>query len=570
MKRFLNTNSARQGRARATLGWWLIVFVTLAATKPAAAQPTAQQVASKLDAIFEWTSSDAPGCAVSVSHRGQRIVDRAYGSADLERKVPLSPDSVFDVGSLTKQFVAAAVLLLVEDGEVSLSGDIRKYISELPDPGHVVTVDHLLTHTSGMRDWTGIAMLATKEADALTLVLRQHGLNFPPGEEWSYSNSGYVLLKELVARKSGMAFAEFVQGRLFTPLGMTSTRYVDDLRAIVDKRALAYENERGKWRLDVLLDSDRGGGGALFSTAGDLTVWNEAVRTGKLTDFVTAKLQEPAKLNNGRTLDYARGLFLDSGRVGQVIWHTGSAAGYKALLSRYPEHALSIAIVCNSGDGTDRSAFARGIVDLVVPGQDTVDEKTVVAKAGYTAPASFDVSSRAGLFFSLEAGKPLLLVARDGELQVAGGPALMPLAENHFRNPSGALTFVSQDEFELRFLSPDEIEFTSMEGQVTRYRRARPFAPTPEDLRAFTGSYQSNEIGAVFRVGPAASGSGVRLELDAQRSLEFRPVDRDTFQRGRMTVRFRRNVEGGAVALELSNPMLRDVEFVRVGDERNP
>jgi CubicO group peptidase (beta-lactamase class C family) len=191
------------------------VVTALLAGTLAHAHGHAQDTTTAIDTIFSWATPDTPGCTVAVSRHGELVVNYAYGSADLERDVPISPETVFDVGSLVKQFVAAAALLLVEDGQVALSEDVRTYIPELPDTGHTVTLDHLLTHTGGIRDWTGILPLAAAPADALTITLRQRGLNFAPGEEWSYSNSGYVLLKEVVARTSGMSFGEFTRTRLF-------------------------------------------------------------------------------------------------------------------------------------------------------------------------------------------------------------------------------------------------------------------------------------------------------------------------------------------------------------------
>ena len=231
----------------------LLVAACLLVNTPA----YAQDKRSEIDEIFSWATDATPGCAVAVAQHGELVVNRAYGQADLERDVPLSPKTIFDAGSLVKQFVAAAVLLLVEEGKLSLSEDVHLYIPELPDYGHIITLDHLLTHTSGIRDWTGLGPLTGGNVDALTLTLRQRGLNFAPGEEWSYSNSGYVLLKEIVARTSGMSFDEFTHERLFEPLGMESTQYLTDLREVVKNRALAYEMEGDHWKLDVLLDNDR-------------------------------------------------------------------------------------------------------------------------------------------------------------------------------------------------------------------------------------------------------------------------------------------------------------------------
>src|SRR5687767_13019997 len=189
----------------------------------------AQDRTAQVDRIFNFATAETPGCAVGVSQNGTVLVNRAYGLANVERRVPLGHSSLFDIGSTQKQFTAAAVLLLVADGRLSLSDDVRKYLPELPDYGHKVTMDHLLTHTAGIRDWTGLLPMADEGTNVLRLVLRQRGLNFAPGEEWSYSSSGFELAKEIVARVSGMSFADFARTRLFQPLGMSSSAYVLDI-----------------------------------------------------------------------------------------------------------------------------------------------------------------------------------------------------------------------------------------------------------------------------------------------------------------------------------------------------
>ena len=522
----------------------------------------AQDRTAEIDRIFSSATPEAPGCAVGVSHHGKVVVNRAYGLADLERRVPLTPSSVFDIGSTQKQFVAAAVLLLAEEDRLSLSDDIRKYVPELPDVGHKVTLDHLLTHTSGVRDWTGLSNFSSAEEEALTMILRQRGLNFAPGEEWSYSNSGYVLLKEIVARVSGMPFSEFTRRRLFEPLGMNSTMYAADIRAAGEHGAVAYEKEGDGWKPDMMLGDERGGG-AVLTTAGDLLIWNDALANGRLGAFVSEKIQEPARLRNGRELGYARGLFVDEYEGLKRVWHTGSARAFKSVLARFPERGLSIAILCNSGDTDDRPRVMRRLVDMFAPAPDAPDTaaKAPAEAAGAQGP---DLSGKAGLFFGETTGEPLRLLVNNGRLRIAGGPPLVAVARDRFRNPEGRLSFMSQDEFELRFLSPDEIELRSMEGETTRYRRARPYAPTPAELQAFAGRYESDELGAVFEVAPGSEGLTIRL--NGGQILEFAPVERDAFQRGMMTVRFRRDGDGKVVALDYSNPMLRNLKFTRLGD----
>lgn len=533
-----------------------------------AAPAFSQDKAAEIDRIFSWVTADSPGCTVAVAHGGKTVVSRAYGLADLERSVSLTPASIFDAGSLTKQFVAAAVLLLAEESRLSLSDDVRKHVPELPDYGHKVTIDHLLTHTSGIRDWTGILPLSEGDVDALTAVLRQRALNFPPGEEWSYSNSGYVLAKEIVARTSGMSFGEFVRRRLFEPLGMKSTSYRLDLRDVVRNRALAYEKKGDGWRLAMLLDNDRGGGGALLTTASDLLLWNEALSGARLGGFVTEKLHEEAKLNNGRTLRYGRGLFLDANRGGKVVWHTGSADGYKALLSRYPEQGLSIAILCNSGDGADRTMFARRIFDLFVPAGGSKSSDRDVASPSGVVVSEADLKARSGLFFPDRGGEPLRLIVQNSTLRIAGGPALVPVSGERFLRTGTSLDFMSQDEFELQFVSEDEFELKSMEGRTTRYRRAAPYEPTSSQLNAFAGTYESDEIGSVFQVVPSNDDLTMRFARFPERALVFRPVAPDTFQFARMLIRFRRDERGAISGFDYSNPLVRGVRFERLSAAR--
>ena len=530
----------------------------------AAASAHAQDRAADVDKIFNWVTPGMPGCAVAVSHQGKLAVSRAYGLADLERNVPITPDSVFDAASVVKQFVAASTLILIEEGRLSLTEDIHKYVPELPDYGHRITLDHLMTHTSGIRDWTGLGPLTGRNVDALSLTLRQRGLDFAPGEEFSYSNSGYVLLKEIVARTSGVSIDDFMRTRLCEPIGMASTRYVTDLRQIVRNRALAYEKAGDAWRLDIELDNARGGGGALLSTPRDLLIWNDALTSGKLGRFVTAKLQEPARLNNGRTLGYGRGLFLDSNRGGRVIWHSGGAAGYGTLLARFPDQGLSVATMCNAGDAANGSVYARRIFDLFVP--PTAPSDAANAAAASPVPSGLDATGYAGLFFNEANGQPLRLGVDGGRLRIAGGPPIDAVTKDRFRSTDHTLRFLSDAEFELRVLSADAIEITTKEGVTFRYRRAQTYAPTAEELKAFAGRFANDETRAVFELTPAKGGLTIRVNWNDSQALELRPVDRDTFQTGGMIFRFRRDSAGRVVALDYSNPVVRNIGFIRVGN----
>lgn len=518
----------------------------------------AQDITARIDSIFSFTSTDAPGCVVGVAQRGTHIVSRAYGLADVQSRVPLTTGTQFDIGSVQKQFVAAAVLLLVEDGRLSLSDDIRRFFPELPEYGHTITVDHLLTHTGGVRDWTGLLPLAPEGSDVLELILRQRGLNFIPGEEWSYSNSGYVLLKEMVARVSGMSFAEFAHRRIFEKLGMTSSAYVSDILQGAGPRALAYQQDGSGWKPYMRLGNERGGG-AVISTAGDLLIWNDALTTERLGPTVTAKLQERARLNNGRTLSYTRGLMVNIIPGGPLISHSGGAAGYGTWLGRFTGEALSIATLCNF-EPVAVSQLTGRVADLFLA------PVTEPEPAGPIAVAGVEVAGRAGLFFEEGTGLPLRLVTANGRLAIAGGPPLAPVSTDRFQPQRASPFFRSEDKVEFIFRSNDVLELLSMEGQTARYRRAQPWTPSVADLAAVDGRYTSEDIGTVFEILPGTRGVVMRYERSPEKAVELEPVAPDTWMRNQMMVRFQRDAAGKVTGFEYGNPVVRRLEFARLGD----
>jgi len=518
----------------------------------------AQHAPDEIDELFSWVTPGMPGCAVAVSRNGEVLVNRAYGLANLETGEPIGPSTMFDIGSVQKQFSAAAALLLVEEGRLSLSADIHEYLPELPDYGRRITLDHLMTHTSGIRDWLALMNFNQGDEDALTLILRQRGLNFAPGERWTYSNSNFELVKEIVARVSGMSFADFARRRLFEPLGMANTMYAADITA-VETGAVAYEPEGDAWRPAMLLGNERGGG-AVLSTVSELLIWNEALTNVRLGTFVTGALQEPARLSNGRVLTYARGLFVEDTPYGRAVWHSGSARAFGALLSRLPDQALSVAMVCNAGEAVDRNMEGNSIAELFLP--EALVREFEAADAAVPVTVKVDLTGRAGLFFSEATGDALRLVVQNGTLRVAGGAVLVAVAEDRFRNPRASLSFMSGDELELRFVSSDQFELRSMEGTVTRYRRAQPYAPTAAELQALAGRYTSDDLGAAFDIAPGDNAVVITLNSGAQ-TIPFAPVHPDIFQRGPLTVRFLRDDTGRVTGLDFSTPVLRNVRFAR-------
>jgi CubicO group peptidase (beta-lactamase class C family) len=291
---------------------------------------------AKVDAVFaRWTAA-TPGCAVGVATGGTPVLTKGSGMADLEHDVPIGPDTIFEAGSVSKQFTAAAVLLLARDGKLSLDDPVRKYVPELPDVGAPLLIRHMLNHTSGLRDWGGVAAIAGwprttrvyTHAHVLEIVGHQKALNFMPGTHWSYSNTGFNLAAIIVSRVSGTSFPEFTRERLFAPLGMMHTSWRDDYTRIVKGRAIAYTQRGTEFKTDMPFENVYGNGG-LLTTIGDLLKWNEHFDAPVAADAaIVVEQQTAGTFSDGRKLGYALGLFVNQYRGLREIDHSGLTGGY--------------------------------------------------------------------------------------------------------------------------------------------------------------------------------------------------------------------------------------------------
>src|SRR6478735_5226625 len=347
-----------------------IVAAGLAAL-PAAQSAIAPAPEKAVDDIFAKWSASTPGCAVGVALGGKPVLVKAYGMADLEHDVRNTPDTIFEAGSVSKQFTAMAVLLLAKEGKLSIDDPVRKYVPELPDYKVPLTIRHMLNHTSGLRDWGSVESIAgwprtTREythSHVLDIVSRQKSLNFTPGDHYSYSNTGYNLAAIIVSRVSGMPFAEFEQKRIFQPLGLTHTSWRDDHTRIVKGRAIAYEEQNGEYHTLMPFENVHGNGG-LLTTVGDLLKWNENFVNATVGDAALLRMMEtPGQFNDGKPQAYAFGLMVDDYRGVRNIDHSGSTAGYRAHLNRFPDSRTSVAVLCNTAN-SDATRSANRVSDL--------------------------------------------------------------------------------------------------------------------------------------------------------------------------------------------------------------
>jgi CubicO group peptidase (beta-lactamase class C family) len=321
--------------------------VSLVVAWAAEAQTLAPHVAKRVDTVFtKWDQPDSPGCALGVYRGGQIVYKRGYGIEDLNEDVHITPRTVFHVASMSKQFTAASVVLLAQQGKLSLDDDVRTYIRELPDFGQKITIRNLVYHTSGLRDQWALLELAgwryskdlITDEDVMSMMTRQKELNFKPGERHMYCNTGYTLMGLIVRRVSGMSLREFTTKNIFEPLGMMHTHFRDDHAEIIKHDAVGYEQEAGKPFEISITNFDTVGATSLHTTVEDLQRWDENFYQPKVggAAFVQQMLEQ-GKLNNGEQLDYAFGLVIGKYKGLPTVDHGGADAGYRSDMTRFPE-----------------------------------------------------------------------------------------------------------------------------------------------------------------------------------------------------------------------------------------
>jgi CubicO group peptidase (beta-lactamase class C family) len=390
--------------------------------------------AAQIDELFSpWDSTHTAGCAVAVIHDGHIIYSRGYGMADLEHGAPITPRTVFSLASVSKQFTAAAVMLLVEQGKVRLDDDIRKYLPELPDYARGVRVRHLLHHTSGLRDYFQLRALAGKsEADAvssaevLRLLAGQRGLNFKPGERYAYSNTGYEFLGQIVERASGQSLRAFAAENIFAPLGMSRTQFYDDRSLIVADRAIGHQRNAdgslGIFRSSFAL----AGSGGLLSTVEDLARWDLNFYDnvlGKGGPAFVQSLLATETLNDGTPNGYAAGLAVRSYRGLPTVRHAGRSFGFRSEMVRFPQQRFSVIVLSNLYE-VDPGALVDRISELFLA--DAFTEVAPLAKDSESRPSSpapVDLSAAelaryAGRYYSPELAATYVVEIADGGLSI--------------------------------------------------------------------------------------------------------------------------------------------------------
>jgi CubicO group peptidase (beta-lactamase class C family) len=540
--------------ARSVLITLLVSVAPLSGAARQAASPDA-----RVGAVLAKWSQTTPGCAVGVSLEGKNVLEKARGMADLEHDAPIKPDTIFEAGSVSKQFTAAAILLLARDGKLSLDDQVRKYIPELPDYGAPLTIRHMLNHTSGLRDWGNVAGIAGwprttrvhTHAHVLDIVSRQRALNFPSGTRYSYSNTGYNLAAIIVARVSGQPFAEFTRARIFAPLGMARTSWRDDYTRIVKDRAIAYSDESGGFTTEMPFENVHGNGG-LLTTVGDLLRWTRNFSHPVVGDaaFVTEE-QEPGRFNDGRQHSYALGLVIGTYRGAREVSHSGATAGYRAWLSEYPERQLAVAVLCNVSSG-NAAQYARAVADIYLgvakPAQ------TAAAGNGERGAAGNGASQEAltGMYRRTDTGEPISVSRAGNELRVEGVPPVTATSGTRFTAANGLTVDFTQDG----------LKVTDAFGTVDTYARVQREELSARPLVDYAGTYDSDEAETTMI---AAVESGVLvIKRRPDTIIRLTPVYADAFRSSLGFIRFHRDTAGKVTEFSITQDRVWDLRFQRV------
>ncbi len=516
----------------------------------------------RVDQIFAaYNRPNSPGCAVGVIQDGHFVYRKGYGMGSLELGVPLSAESVFYMASVSKQFTAASVALAAEQGFLSLDDDVRKYIPELPDYGHAISLRQMLHHTSGLRDFETLMYLSGRElsdlhsrGEMLDLIMRQKGLNNVPGEEWIYSNTNYFLLAEVVKRATKKFLAEFAAENIFQPLGMVHTRYYDNHTLVMPGRVAAYDaGGDGKFLVDWSTNFDTVGPGGLMSSVDDLLLWDNNFyknRLGKGT--LTTVMQTRGVLNNGNETEYGLGLELNTYRGLPTVGHDGALFGYRTGILRFPEQHFTVVCLCNLSSA-DPSAFVRAVADVYL-------EKSLHAEAGVVPVAGKrnlpDPSLFAGKYLDPHKHFVYSFTVAGGNL-VAWGGNLRRVGANQFRDlGTGTITFES---------SNGGMSATLVTDGGTFFAGKRIEAPHlgEADLAGYAGQYRSTEIEATYDL--TIDQGGLVLRNNWSTPLTLIAVAPDEFESSDLgTLVFCRDESHRVIGLRVFTVNARDVNFERV------
>ena len=536
----------------------------------------------KIDALFaEWNSRDSPGCGVGVKRSGETLFERGYGMANLERQIPISPSTIFDPASIAKPFTALSIMLLAEQGKLSLDDEVWKHVPEWVDRQDLVTIRHLLAHTAGLRDVFLLIELAPPPAPGVEInehilrtLARQRGVNFVPSTEFSYNNGGYNVLASIVARVSGQSFREFATAHILRPLGMTQSSFRGGSVGISLDHALGYHRDERAFHLarDGGVDTSAiVGNSGLFTTVADLLRFAQNLgdaRVGSRDSLM--QMQTAVSLGDNGTSPWGLGLEVGADRGLKTVGHGGGDRGIAAYVIRYPSHDLNVAVLCNLDNLNTRvGTLARQVAAVYLPARSEPVTTDVARPTDGPSLTGAELAGKAGLYRDLATDTYGRVYVRDGKLwasmDAGDGPAdsveLRPIDSNRFSIPGAPVVAEFLASTDGR---PRQIRVTGagpkplVSEQVTE-----GFAPTAAQLREYAGSYANADLDVTYDI--VARASGLVIQIPGRAEIPLTPVFGDAFYGSLVDlIKFSGAAGRPATAFTVNRASVRNLRFERI------
>lgn len=551
----------------------LLLLTVIAASntcKKSLSKKSDEVLAAEVDKLFStWDKPDSPGASLAVIRKGEVIYKKGYGSANLEYDVPITPSTVFHVASVSKQFTAFAVAMLAHQGKLWLDDDIRRHLPEVPDFGKTITIRHLVHHISGMRDqWELLAIAGWRLDDVITkehimkMVKNQKELNFEPGEQYLYCNTGFTLLAEIVARVTGKSFREWTKENIFEPLNMSNTQFYDDHERIVKNRAYSYVPQRNNGFKKRRLNYANVGATSLFTTAEDMAKWVINFDDGRVGGIeVIEQMYEQGILNNGKKISYAFGLVIGEHKGLKTISHSGGDAGYRSHVVRFPEQKFAVVVLSNLGS-FNTSRIAMDVADIYLANvikkkekkSKPVEKKEIEPDMSWYEEFAGKYYFEPGLIMTITKDKDQLMLQRDGGPKVR----LIPdsYTEYSIENRDGKLTFHLNnigDVTKLVFTQGDNV----MTGE-----KYEPADLSAYQLEEYAGDYHSDELGTNYTM--VILDGKLTAQHQRHSDIQLNPTKKDMFlgeQWFFRQVRFTRDSGNQVTGFRLSGGRVRNLLF---------
>ena len=530
-----------------------------------------------IDNIFsDWNKSDVPGGAVGIIKEGQLIYAKGYGMGDLEHNIAITPTSVFYIASVSKQFVTFSILLLEEQGKLNLDDPIQKFLPDFPTYGTSLTIRHFIHHTSGVRDYLTLMALKGRsyldeieEEELYELIKRQKVLNFSPGEEYSYSNSCYFMLAMIVEKAAEKSLREFAEKNIFAPLGMKHTFFYDDNTELIKNRVFSYEKSEDKNRFNnLIMRFDLVGSGGVYSNIEDLYLWDQNFyhnKLGKGGQAIIEKMQEEGLMNNGERSGYAFALINGIYKGLKTVSHSGSLAGYRAQLMRFPEQHFSVIVLANRGDANPTSKSYK-VADLLLKEKLIIEPKKEKVEANElnasTERTEFSLKQLTGQY-EIESGVILELSLKSDNLHVVqnwnkSAYTIQNTVGNTFEIPGNASVQFTFSELEDELT---QIMTIFQDGNKTICKRKKEIDLGEINLEAYTGNYYSGEIDVTYRF--FLEEETLKVKIANNEPMDLSVNDSDEFLGEFTIIRFQRE-DGIINGFELDAGRVKNLKFEKI------